>query len=145
MKAIVNEILSYEVGEVISTPLSLKLLKCYSALFLQGGQPRFCARSQTSYYQQIKLEGLKRAELLEAVQMRTCKPKFEGIKWFYSTGENVNDEWITDEQAISLLNRGLLTENDFITLPINYNNEVNKEGYNTTPERPTKQKHKGRR
>ena len=61
----IEEILSKPVKEVINSPLSLTLLKIYSTLYLGGGQPRWCERSQTSYYNQLAIDGLKKAKQME--------------------------------------------------------------------------------
>jgi hypothetical protein len=141
----VGKILRTDIREVVASPLSVLLLKCYSVLYLNGGQPRFCEASQRKYYNQLKVDGMERAKLLEAVKSRTCEPAWNGLKYYPATGEHINNEWITDEQAIKYLKLGLLKERDFITLPKLYKvNETIEPQHNAKVDSKPKQKHKAR-
>lgn len=120
----VQRIVAKSVEEVISSPLSLDLLRCYSILYLNGSEPRTCAKSQRSYYTEICLTGITKAMEYDKKVTRICKPAWDGIKYVI-VQENpttrralhVSSEYITDDQARVFLAKGALTENDFKVLP----------------------------
>lgn len=112
----VKQILSKPVEEVINSPLSLVLLKCYSVLYLNGGQPRACAVSQRGYYAQIARDGLQKAEIMEN---KTCK-LVDGRHWVKPLADHLTNSNITDEVALKCLGEGWLLERHFITLPEGY-------------------------
>lgn len=56
----------------------------------------------------------------EAVKNRTCVPNWKGNVYSHSIGEHLNDEHMTDEKAISLLNKKLIPEDFFKKLPDGY-------------------------
>lgn len=116
MTEIVNEILSKSVEEVINSPLSLTLLKCYSVLYLNGGQPRACAVSQRGYYAQLQRDGLQKAEIMDN---KTCK-LVDGIHWVKPMADHISNANITDEIATECLTKGWLLERHFVTLPEGY-------------------------
>ncbi|RLI47581.1 hypothetical protein DRO61_07725, partial [Candidatus Bathyarchaeota archaeon] len=53
-------------------------------------------------------------------RQRTCQPKWNGRKHFTRTHTHVNSDLLTDDLAISLLEKGILTEDMFIILPKGY-------------------------
>lgn len=109
-----------DVEAIISSPMSLDLMRCYSLLYLNGSQCRGCASSQRGYYRQLMHNGITKAMDYEKIKTRTCKPAWKGLMFIHKEGRHFNDEFITDEQAIALLNRGHLTEKDFTKLPDGY-------------------------
>ncbi len=118
-----EDILSKTVEEVINSSLSLKLLNLYSKLYLNGEQPRWCASCQRDYYSQLQREGHLKIKEMEEIEKRTCVPAWNGLKYIHKAGRHYNNEIITDTQAIDLLERGFLTEQDFTKLPEGYNPE----------------------
>ena len=115
----IEEILSKPVKEVISSPLSLTLLKIYSTLYLGGGQPRWCERSQTLYYNQLAIDGLKKAKQMEnsGVLTRTCELKPDILIYVSSLAMHITKANITDWIACEGLTKGFLKESQFIKLP----------------------------
>ncbi len=110
-----NYLMSRDVESIISSPDSLQLLRLYSVLYLDGGQPRTCVRSQRAYYNELKNTGKMKAELMEKVKNRTCIPNWKGRR--YIMGNFYLDTLITDEQAMHLLSHKYLSPNDFKKLP----------------------------
>jgi hypothetical protein len=112
-------ILSKEVKEVINSPLSLTLLEIYSTLYLGGGQPRWCERSQTSYYNQLAIDGIKKAKQMEnsGVLTRTCELKKDMLIYVASLAIHITHANITDWLACEGLTKGFLKESQFIKLP----------------------------
>ena len=115
----IEEILSKPVKEVINSPLSLTLLKIYSTLYLGGGQPRWCERSQTSYYNQLATDGLEKAKQMEnsGVLERTCELKPDMLIYVSSLAMHITKSNITDRIACEGLTKGFLKESQFIKLP----------------------------
>lgn len=56
----------------------------------------------------------------EKIKARTCKPAWNGLKFIHAEARHYSNEYLTDEQAILLLERGHLTEKDFVILPSGY-------------------------
>ncbi len=131
MFVIVQEVLGSDVGEVLSSPLLLKLLSAYSALYLNGGNPSYCGDCHRKYYYQLKKDGLMKAQEYDAAQNRTCEPAWRGLMFIHKLARHYNSELLTDEQAIKLLQAGHLKESDFKKLPEGYKT-VTKE--DTAPE-----------
>jgi hypothetical protein len=48
---------------------------------------------------------------------RTCVPAWKNIKFFVKLGKHVSANLITDEQAIEYLEKGIMSKDDFLTLP----------------------------
>jgi hypothetical protein len=113
----VNEILNHDFNEIKSSTLVATLLSVYSKLYLNGAQPRLCNKCHEQYYNQLKINGMKKAELFKKAKSRTCKPAWKGNRYIPSRGRHYNNELLTDEQAIELLSTGDLKEKDFFTLP----------------------------
>ena len=116
----VKEVINATFEEVNSSSLVLKLLDAYSKLFANGAQLGGCSLCLRDYYNQLKQKGLEMAEKYEQVQVRTCKPAWNGLWLINAAARHYNSEWITDEEAIDLLNRGIVKESDFEVLPENY-------------------------
>lgn len=141
MIELVKEILSHSIEEVIASSLSLKLLKVYSTLYLNGRQPRLCAGCQRDYYIQLSKNGLLKAKQMENIKDRTCKPAWKGLKYIPPTGRHWNDKLITDAEANKLLRAGHLKEEDFHKLPDNYKSkEVEEEVMPKPEETPAEKK-----
>lgn len=144
----VKKLLSMEVGEIISSPQSIELLKVYSLLYINGGQPRTCSRSQKRYYDELTLTGLEMATKYNKLMERTCKTKLGENELRYIWGDFYTDAQITDAVAIKLLDNGGLTESDFEKLPDGYK-MAKPEPIKTTTEpvkeTPKPQQHKGNR
>ena len=117
---IVSKILAHDFGEVSASPLIADMLSAYSKLYLNGTQPRLCGKCHRQYYEQLKLDGMKKAELYEKAKNRTCKPAWKGLKYINKLAKHFNNELLTDEQAVDLLNKGHLKESDFFVLPNGY-------------------------
>lgn len=129
----VRYLLSRNVEEIISSTDSLDLIRCYSMLYLNGQQCRSCEASQRSYYKELFLTGLNKAKQMDEAKNRTCKPNWGkgctnniGLKFIHKEGNFYSSEHITDDQAVSLLNRGLLHESDFDVLPEGYEKPLEK-------------------
>jgi hypothetical protein len=118
-----EEVLSKTVEEVIASPLSLKLLNLYSKLYLNGEQLGWCESCQRDYYWTLKREGHLKIEVMEEIEKRTCEPAWTGLKYIHTEGRHYNNEIITDKQAIDLLEKGVLTEADFVKMPEGFNPE----------------------
>lgn len=76
---------------------------------------------------------------MDEIQKRTCKPNWgkgctdnNGLKFIHAEGRHYSSIYITDEQATSLLKRGLLNESDFDVLPEGYQKPLPK--FDETPE-----------
>ena len=113
----IQEILSKDVKEVISSPLSLKLLKIYSTLYLGGAQPRWCEKSQTSYYNQLAVNGLQKAKTMSEILERTCQIKEDSCVFITDLQQHITNGNITDWIACEGLTKGWFKESLFIKLP----------------------------
>ena len=116
----VNELLNHDCGEIINSPLVMKLLTVYSQLYLNGRPPKLCGKCHEKYYNQLKINGMEKAELLEKAKNRTCEPFWNGNKYIPKMARHYSNLYITDKEAIRLLNEGHLKENDFTKLPDGY-------------------------
>jgi hypothetical protein len=121
----INNILAKGIEDIIASVSSLELLDIYSKLYLNGSQPSTCANSLRAYYTEIQLTGLQRAVKLREAMERTNKPNWIGNRFVW--GAFYNDQTITDEQAITLLKNGGLSETDFKVLPLAYKDEPKKD------------------
>ena len=120
----VAEILQNEIGEVLASPiLILQLLSVYSVLYLQGKNPGLCTRCHKDYYYKLKQTGMKKAQDLDDAKNRTCQPKWKGLKFINKVARHFNDALLTDKQAVTLLDAGLLKPEDFVRLPEGYGKE----------------------
>jgi hypothetical protein len=115
----VNYLLGQSIDNIVKTSDSLRLIKCYSTLYLYGSQPRWCEKSQRSYYYQIETNGLKLAMDFEESKTRICKPAWKGLKFICVPGKafHLNSEFVTDAKAIEYLAIGYLQKSDFEILP----------------------------
>jgi len=121
----VSEVLSHDVGEVLASPsLLLQLLSLYSYLYLGGNPPGTCGRCHEKYYYKLKQNGMAKAQEADKAQKRTCVPAWKGLKFIFKKARHFNDQIITDEQAIGLLDEGFLKESDFKKLPAGYKKKV---------------------
>lgn len=123
LSELVLSILVKPVGEVIASQASLDLIYCYSKLYLNGAQCSTCEVSMRKYYNELEKTGLVMAEKFDNLKNRTCKPAWNGNKYIPKAARHYSSEYITDDEAVDLLNRGILTANDFDTFPVGYNNE----------------------
>jgi len=130
----VKYLLSRNVEDIIASTDSLDLIRCYSMLYLNGQQCRYCAASQKSYYNELVKTGLQKAKEMDEAKNRTCVPNWgkgctnnNGLKCIRQDGNAFYSSlYITDAQALSLLNRGLLSESDFDVLPEGYEKPLEK-------------------
>ena len=98
--------------------LSIMLMRVYSTLYLGGKSPNFCESCQRKYHEEIVKTGIMTNKLYEEVKTRTCKPKRCGIVYHSLLNDHINFDLLTDARAIELINKGILKENDFETMPI---------------------------
>ena len=98
--------------------LSIMLMRVYSTLYLGGKSPNFCESCQRKYHEEIVKTGIMTNKLYEEVKTRTCKPKRGGIVYHSLLNDHINFDLLTDARAIELINKGILKENDFETMPI---------------------------
>lgn len=117
---IVEQIKLQRFEDIISSDLSVNLLWAYSQLFLNGSEPSWCAKCMSRYYTEIQLKGTEMAINLVEAQNRTCIPKWKGLKYIQRAGRHYDNTYITDVQAIELLNAGLIGEDQFTKLPDGY-------------------------
>jgi hypothetical protein len=120
----IRELLRVPFITVCGSSLSLKLLKIYSDLYECGREVRACENSQRKYYELLKKEGIMKVIELEKIQKRTCIPNWVGNVYSHAIGEHLNNEHITDEKAISLLEKGLIPESFFKKLPDGYKKPI---------------------
>jgi hypothetical protein len=119
-------IMKMSIEEIISSTHSLTLLKIYSKLYLNGGQPRTCAASMRKYYSEIK----KNYEMAKEILNRTCVPKFtgriycpgvfkeiDGKKVLIAGHVHISPDHLTDEMASKYLEQGVLKKKHFLVLP----------------------------
>lgn len=118
MIGLVKKILSKDIEEIISSSVSLDLLKCYSILYLNGGQPNSCELSQRKYYKQILFNGLQKAKLMEEIKEKTHKIIRKGLLYAGKPFcKHFNLQTLTDKQAADLLEAGYLKKEHFTILP----------------------------
>jgi len=108
-----EELMAMDVEGIISSSHSIRLLNLYSKIFLNGAEPRSCATSQRSYYQILKSLSMEQVNRLD--QKRTCQPNWVGLR--YINGRHYSPDNITDEEALTLLKAGLLTDANFKKTP----------------------------
>jgi len=82
---------------------------------------------------------------MDNLSERICKPNWgknatdgNGLKFIHAEGQHYSSKYITDEQAASLLNRGLLNESDFDVLPPNYTQPLPKFDETQAPKKKAK-------
>ena len=138
MVNLVSEVLSHSLGEVVSSPLVLKLLSAYSKLYLNGKQPGTCGRCFEKYYNQLKMNGIMKAKEYEETKNRTCVPAWNGNMYIHKLCRHFNNENITDKQALMLLNEKHVKESAFKTLPDGYKEEPKPDSEPKPKPKPTK-------
>lgn len=122
----VQQILSKDIENIVKTQDSLLLINCYSKLYLCGGNPGWCERSQRKYYSELQKTGIIKAMEYNEIQNKTNVPNWQGIKFICKNGKafHVNSEWMPDLKAFDLLVNGFLSESDFKILPQKYIDEI---------------------
>jgi len=115
-----KELLTKDIQDIIKSPeLSMFLIKTYSDLYLNGAQPRTCAKSQENYLKELKINGMEKVN-------RKNIPSFQGVKFVNSIvkdgktitmHQHISSNNLTDKKAIELLTSGALKESDFKVLP----------------------------
>lgn len=116
----VNILLKTGINEILkNVSLSHDLVKCYSKLYLNGQLCRSCESSKRNYYRQLEIDGMTKAEMLEKVKNRTCKPAFKGLVFSPKAG-HINPDFLSDELAEFYLLNGILMPVHFEILPENY-------------------------
>lgn len=118
----VAEILSHDFNEVIANgDLVIKLMRSYSNIYLNGKPCGSCVRSLNKYYTQLKLDGIKKKEIMIKNLSKTCMLKSKGLVSFRNKKSNmiehVSNETITDEYAIDLIESGSISKEKFSVLP----------------------------
>ena len=119
MRKQLEEILNKDIGEIIKSSDSLILLDLASKLLLNGCQPGFCEKSQRTYYTLLKEKGIELLTQYEKIMTSTCKLKGSGLRHYHAYGF-VQLEKITDEQAVDMLSKKLLSIDEFDVLPAGY-------------------------
>lgn len=117
MKHRLEELLKYDIKEIVGSPLVLELLDVYSKLFLNGSQPSYCEKCLTKYYYQLKQYGMEQQERIQKIKDRTCIPAWNGLKYIPAVARHFNSDLITDEEATDCLIDGKLRESHFKKLP----------------------------
>ncbi len=136
----VKLLISKDFAEIKSSRLSLELLKCYSALYLGGKQPRACEKSMLAYHNRLKADGLKKAQTMKE-KTNICKKK--GIVYISNPmHKHVDYQHLSDNDAAKLLKLGVLKEKDFEQLPENYNVKPKKEEQKEKPSESKEEKPK---
>jgi len=112
--------------EIENSSLVILMLRVYSKLYNQpdavhilGNSCKNCKRKIKKIYEQLKINGMKLAQNLD--KPRTCKPAWTGLRYISGAAKHFHADTFTDENAISLLDKGVLTQSDFITLPSGWN------------------------
>jgi hypothetical protein len=115
-----KELLTKDIQDIIKSPeLSTFLLRTYSELYLNRRPPRFCAKSQTKYFNELKINGMEKAKRINV-------PNFTGLKYIptivvdgkmVTIHQHISPEHLTDAKATELLKSGALKESDFKVLP----------------------------
>lgn len=114
----VNQILSMDIGEIVSSPMSLTLLKVYSILYLNGGQPHSCEKSQKEYYKRLQKDGLQKAIEMENLEKNIHKLNKKGLMYVGKPFcKHFDLQKLTDQEAITLIEKGYLREDQFEVLP----------------------------
>lgn len=121
---IVNKLQSVSFEEIKSSELAIELLWAYSKLFNNGKEPSWCVRCMKGYYQEIIKNGTKMAEKLTEAENRTCKPNWNGLKYIHKAGRHYSNLYITDKEAIYLLENNLINEDQFDILPVDYTKNI---------------------
>lgn len=119
-----EKVLSVKFEELVNSDLALTLLFLYSTLYKRGEQLPWCAACMRDYYKQLNLNGLEMIDLYLEAKNRTCIPNFKGLRYVREEARHYSNEYLTDAQAIYLLNAGYLKENEFIKLPDGYNSKT---------------------
>jgi hypothetical protein len=117
---IVEQIKKERFEDIINSDLSVNLLWAWSQLFNNGQEPSWCVKCMRRYYSEITLHGTEMAINLEEAKQRTCIPNWNGNKYIHRAGRHYSNVYITDKQAIDLLEKNLINESDFIKLPDGY-------------------------
>jgi len=119
----VNKIVNLEFKSIIKDGRNtMLLLGLYSKLYLNGQAPKTCEAQMLKYYNQLKTDGIMKAELQQEIKERTLTPNWVGHKHLKG-GHIVSSITITDKQAVLLLDKKILKDSDFKTLPESYNSK----------------------
>lgn len=123
----INRLIAMDIRDIIkSGECTLLLLKMYSLLFLNGGQPGNCESCLRKYHNEIIKHGKMKAEIAEKIKNRTLIPGWNGLRYipgivkngkYLSLHAHIHSDTLTDEQAVKYLNSGALKESDFKKLP----------------------------
>ena len=123
MKEDLEVLLKMDIQDIIKSPeYSMSLLKIYSVLYLGGGQPKRCSRSQTIYHSELKKNGMEKINKKHVLS-------FEGRRYIpgiFKDGKfvgghlHIDSKYLTDVKALEYLRNGWLNENDFKVYPDGY-------------------------
>lgn len=99
--------------------LLLVFLRLYSYIYLQGKRPEWCEKCQEKYYRQLRTDEKngKINELMneaEKIKNRKIKPNWHGLIYLPKTGQHWNNETMTDEKALYLIDNGFLSADYFV-------------------------------
>jgi len=133
--------------EIENSSLVILMLRVYSKLYNQpdavhilGNSCKNCKRKIKKIYEQLKINGMKLAQNLD--KPRTCKPAWTGLRYISGAAKHFHADTFTDENAISLLDKGILSKNDFIKLPDGYGVEQPKQIVENAPIKKVSKKKK---
>lgn len=111
--------------EIENSSLVILMLRVYSKLYnepdaihILGSSCKNCKQKVKKIYQQLKFNGMELAQNLD--KPRTCNPAWNGLRYISGAARHFHADTFTDENAISLLDKGILSKSDFITLPEGY-------------------------
>jgi len=117
MRNQLEEILNLGIEAVIKSPLSLTMLKIYSTIYLGGGVPRCCERSQRLYFNELSRSGMQKLEEMAEIFNKTCKLKGDILIYSRAYATHFSNANITDAIAIEGLAAGWLKPTQFEILP----------------------------
>lgn len=105
-----TELLSYEIEEVLQTPLLRQAVVSYTRNLFYGGAPvSSCDSSCRNYYRRLQLEGVEKQEKLSTMKYQ-LKP---GI-FIVHNGQSYNSSTMTDAIAKDYLERFPKAAGNFI-------------------------------
>ena len=135
MRNDLNKIVNSKFSDIEkSGELTLLLLSLYSQLFLNGAQPSTCGKCMRDYHIKIINKGL---QIIEFMENKTNILK-DGLHYVRVESKHFSNDNLSDEKAIYLLEKGLIKESNFLTLPKGYKEE--KKPY--VPNHNKKKKHR---
>lgn len=117
---IINEVekmIKLEWAEIENSAHLLTFLKIYSQLYLNGTAPPLCAKCHKEMFLQLKKNGIEKATQKMNTLSKINKYKKKGIVYFTALAMHVNLQNMSDEMALSLIEKNFLKKEDFEILP----------------------------